>query len=128
MGGIAWPLILPKLFDKVGYAWATRIVGFLCLVLLVPSCVFVVPRLPPRKGNLGNEDFKAMFQDKGYLIFVGAMFFVLWGLFIPFYYIPIYGLSHGMSQRMSDNLVVTLNAGSLVGRVISGFVADKTGR
>ena len=69
-----------------------------------------------------------MFRDKGYIVFVGSMFFVLWGLFVPFYYIPLYGLAHNMSHFMANNLVVTLNAGSLAGRILSGLTADKLGR
>ena len=49
-------------------------------------------------------------------------------MFIPYYYLPTYGLAHGMSSYMAQNLLATLNAGSLVGRISSGIFADTLGR
>lgn len=56
------------------------------------------------------------------------MFFVLWGMFIPFFYLPTYGQAHGMSESAANNLLAYLNAGSLVARVVTGFIADRFGR
>lgn len=129
IGGIAWPLILNRLFQTVGFGWALRIVGFICLALLVPSCFLVVPRVPPQKQDtISGPEVAAMFKDVPFMAFVFGMFFVMWGMFIPMYYLPFYGLEHGMSGTMSNNLIAILNAGSLVGRVISGVLADKYGR
>lgn len=129
IGGICWPFMLERLFDATGFAWTVRITGFTCLALLTPSCFLVVPRLPPRKSAKVNlKDFKEMFTDLRYTLLTAAMFFVFWGMFVPFYYLPTYGLARGMSLHMANNLLVTLNAGSFVGRIVSGISADKLGR
>lgn len=128
IGGICWPFMLERLFDAIGFAWTVRTAGFMCLALLSLSCFLVVPRLPPRKSaEVKLSDIKEIFADWRYTLLTAAMFFVFWGMFIPFYYLPTYGLAHGMSPYMANNLLATLNAGSFVGRIVSGVLADKLG-
>ncbi|KAL3954332.1 hypothetical protein ACCO45_012288 [Purpureocillium lilacinum] len=57
-----------------------------------------------------------------------GVFFLEWGLFIPFSYLASYTLDHGSSPRFSYMLLSLLNAGGLFGRWISGYFADKIGR
>ena len=129
LGGIAWPLILERLFKQVGFAWALRITGFICLALLIPCCFMVVPRTRPGpKQTIPKAEINAIFKDAGFMLLVVGMFFVMWGMFIPFYYLPVYGTTHGMSWYMGNVLISILNAGSLVGRIVSGLAADKFGR
>ena len=129
VGGICWPFMLDRLFGTIGFAWTVRIGGFICLALLAPSCLLIRPRFPPRKSmELSMTDIKIIFADRRYSLLTAAMFFVFLGMFIPFYYLPSYGLAHGMSLGMSNNLLAILNAGSFVGRIISGIMADKLGR
>ena len=78
--------------------------------------------------QLSMTDIKTIFADRRYNVLTAAMFFVFLGMFIPFYYLPSYGLAHGMSLDMSNNLLAILNAGSFAGRIISGVLADKLGR
>lgn len=46
IGGIVFPLMLQNLFPKVGWGWATRIQGFVFVVLLVLANLLVRSRLP----------------------------------------------------------------------------------
>ncbi|KAL8818970.1 MAG: hypothetical protein Q9223_002511 [Gallowayella weberi] len=129
IGGICWPLMLERLFVQVGFAWTVRTAGFMCLALLAPSCLLIKPRLPPRKSaDVKAGDIKDSFADIRYVLLTAAMFFIFWGMFIPFYYLPSYGLAHGMSLYMANNLLATLNAGSFAGRIVSGILADRLGR
>ena len=128
LGGICWPFILQGLFSSVGFPWGMRITGFICLAFLIPACLLVVPRLPPKQSQVTKKDLSDAFKDPRYSLLVVAMFFVFWGMFLPFYYLPLYGLSHHMTVDMANNLVATLNAGSFVGRLASGLLADKFGR
>ena len=129
VGGICWPFMLERLFGQIGFASTVRAAGFICLALLIPPCLLVKPRLPPRKGvKVSFRTVKEIFTDRTYIILTAAMFFVFWGMFIPFYYLPSYGLAHGMSLAMANNLLAILNAGSFVGRLVSGLMADRFGR
>ncbi|KAH8435085.1 MCT family MFS transporter [Aspergillus melleus] len=129
LGGIAWPLILDRLFGAVGFPWALRIVGFVSLGLLAPACLMVVPRLPPTKASdVPKAEVMAIFKDARFLLLVAGMLFVMWGMFIPFYYLPLYARQQGVDSVFANDLIAILNAGSLVGRVVSGGLADKMGR
>ena len=129
LGGMAWPLIIDRLLHAVGFGWALRIVGFLSLVLLAPACFMVVPRLPPRKGSaIPKEEMNAVFKDVTFWLLVVGMLFVMWGMFIPFYYVPLYAEEYGLDPTFANDLITILNAGSLVGRLASGALADKIGR
>lgn len=129
LGGIAWPLILERLFHAVGFPWAMRIVGFISLALLLPACFMVVPRSWPRRiGNIPREDVIAGLKDIRYWLTVAGMLFVMWGMFIPFYYIPLFAMDNGIDASFANALISILNVGSFVGRIVSGALADKVGR
>ncbi|BCS24870.1 MCT family MFS transporter [Aspergillus puulaauensis] len=129
LGGIAWPLILERLFHAVGFPWAMRIVGFISLALLLPACFMVVPRSSPRRSeSIPREDVIAGLKDIRYWLTVVGMLFVMWGMFIPFYYIPLFAMDNGIDASFANALISILNVGSFVGRIVSGALADKVGR
>ncbi|EAW11591.1 putative monocarboxylate permease [Aspergillus clavatus NRRL 1] len=51
LGGVMFPLVLDHLAARVGFAWATRIVGLITLCLLIPGCVLVRARLPRKPSG-----------------------------------------------------------------------------
>lgn len=53
---------------------------------------------------------------------------MMFGLFTPFFYLPSYAVSRGMSAELASFLVAILNAASFFGRVIPGVLGDKWGR
>ncbi|THC92561.1 hypothetical protein EYZ11_007949 [Aspergillus tanneri] len=57
-----------------------------------------------------------------------GLFLVFWAVFVPFYFIPGYAQSISITVDMSYYLISILNAGSLVGRLLSGVVANRIGR
>ncbi|KAG8527857.1 uncharacterized protein KY384_006773 [Bacidia gigantensis] len=50
------------------------------------------------------------------------------GMFIPFTFIVVEALAHGMSNRMANYLVPILNGASIIGRTVPNALADKVGR
>lgn len=129
LGGIAWPLILERLFHAVGFPWAIRIVGFISLALLLPACFMVIPRsLPKGSAGIPKEDVIAGLKDIRYWLTVVGMLFVMWGMFIPFYYIPLFAIDKGIDSSFANALISILNVGSFIGRIVSGALADQVGR
>lgn len=49
-------------------------------------------------------------------------------MFLPFNFLPLYGIKHGMSPDLANYLIAVLNAASIFGRIIPGYVGDKMGR
>lgn len=129
LGGIVFPLTLQALFPKIGWAWSTRVVGLINLILLIFANLFIKSRLPPRKATKENilPDFR-IFRDPIFALTTVGVFFVEWGLFVPLTYLSSYALAHGMSTSFSYQIIAILNVGSCFGRYFPGLVADKVGR
>jgi cyanate permease len=133
LGGICWPLILDHLFDTIGFPWAVRVAGFICLGVLVPSCWLIIGRKSQLSGSQADLsapklDLATILQDAKYVVFSVGMFIGLWGMFPFFFYLPVYGHLYGMDEDESGNLVTYLHIGSLVSSIVIGFAADKLGR
>lgn len=129
VGGVLFPLVLQSLFPKVGFAWATRVVALICLILVATACVLIRSRLPKKpasKENVLPDIF--IFREPKFALTTAAIFFVEWGLFIPLSYISSYALAHGVSEKFSYQMLAILNAGSFFGRWLPGFFADHLGR
>ncbi|KKZ63734.1 hypothetical protein EMCG_01968 [[Emmonsia] crescens] len=128
LGGIIFPLALQKLFYTVGFAWATRIIGFVVIFCCAVAVILVRSRLPPKPGQTVIPSL-SIFRDQSYLSLTLGIYFMEWALFVPIAYLTSFALSTGaMTQEMSYQLIAIMNAGSCIGRLASGYVADKLGR
>ena len=131
LGGVLLPVVFRAAYPQLGFPWACRILGFMIFVLLIPANIFLKSRLPPRKPTLRDvlPGFSIFLDGDGALAFATAGFFLMeLSLFIPLAYITSYAISAGLSQEFSYNVIAILNAASVVGRTLPGFIADKVGR
>ena len=139
-----YPIMLRRLFQLVGFAWATRISAFLCLVACGIACLTVSYR--PNKHTSSWFSPKS-FSDTRYLLLIVACAFIslgtsctsftlnpkltlcaCTGLFIPNFYIVSYSIDHNISSDVSFYVLSILNAGGVVGRILPPFLSDKFGR
>uniref|UniRef100_A0A0B7KPJ7 Major facilitator superfamily (MFS) profile domain-containing protein n=1 Tax=Bionectria ochroleuca TaxID=29856 RepID=A0A0B7KPJ7_BIOOC len=138
IGGIVFPLLLQFLLGEngVGFAWSCRILGFILLVLCAAANLFVRSRLSApvnddeKKKSRGHSVWPdlTILRSRGFASSAVGIFFMEWGLFVPITYIISYAKSHGSSDAESSVLLASLNAGSVLGRFLPGFLADKLGR
>lgn len=77
IGGIVFPLMLQNLFPKVGWGWATRIQGFVFVVLLVLANLLVRSRLPPKPNQSIMPDFM-IFRQLNFALVTAGTFFMEW--------------------------------------------------
>ncbi|CAL8584491.1 hypothetical protein XPA_010084 [Xanthoria parietina] len=126
-GGIIFPLALEALFPKVGFAWSVRLLALIFLVLLVIANLLIRTRLPPTSGGSVWPDFR-IFEDVTFALTTAGVFFVEWGLFVPLSFLSSYALANGVNTTFSYQLLAILNAGSVFGRAVPGYVADRLGR
>lgn len=126
LGGVIFPIALNNLFQiqSIAFGWGVRIVGFIILALLAIACATVRRRLPPRKGNIL---VLSAFRDPSYILTIASLFFLIWGMFTPFFYIETYATYRGMSPRLASYMLSILNAASIIGRIIPGLLADHFG-
>ena len=131
IGGVILPLVFRATYPKLGFPWACRMLAFIILVLLIPANIFLRSRLPRRKPTFREvlPDFSIFLDGDGALAFATAGFFLMeLSLFIPLAYITSYAISAGLSQSFAYNVIAILNAASVVGRSLPGFIADRVGR
>ncbi|KAF2786233.1 MFS general substrate transporter [Melanomma pulvis-pyrius CBS 109.77] len=128
LGGIIFPLMLQKLFPMVGFAWATRIMGFVFIFCCIVAVSLIRSRLPPKPGQSVMPDLR-IFRDRSYLLLTLGIYFMEWGLFVPITYLTSFATSTGaIDPAFSYQLIAIMNAGSCIGRWAPGYIADKLGR
>ncbi|KAK0387920.1 hypothetical protein NLU13_4165 [Sarocladium strictum] len=126
IGGVVYPLMLSRLFDSIGYAWAVRVLALICLVCCCVGILLVRSRLPPAVNASPHPDFK-IFKQIPFLYLSLGIFLLEFSLFIPLAYISSYALSEGFDSEFAFNLIPILNASSVVGRALPGWYADVIG-
>jgi MFS family permease len=88
IGGIIFPLMLQKLFPTVGFAWATRILGFILLFILTIANLLVRSRLPrkPMASLKSVSPDLTVFKDLPFAFVSLGIFLMEWGIFVPLTY------------------------------------------
>ena len=126
LGGIIYPIVFRQLQPSIGFGWATRVIAFIMLATLMLSLVGMKQRVAPAsKRRLFDP---AALKEMPYLFFSLGSLFGFMGLYVPFFYIQLYAVEKGiMSESLALYLLSVLNAGSVFGRVIPNFFADRTG-
>ncbi|GAP84976.2 putative mfs mcp solute carrier family 16 (monocarboxylic acid transporters) member 10 [Rosellinia necatrix] len=126
VGGIVYPLIVRELIPKLGFAWTTRVIGFLNLGLLSFAFVFMRPRLPPRKS--GPIVDLGAFKDPRFVGFLISSFFAYWANYYTFYYIGSYGTQAlKLSYSSASVLIIVINGVGVPVRILVPMVADRVG-
>ncbi|KAL0944895.1 monocarboxylate permease-like protein [Colletotrichum truncatum] len=127
IGAIIYPIVLSKLLNdsSIGFGWSVRITGFIMVPAIIFSLFTVKARLPPRQTNFL---LLSAFKDKLYVTLIPSLFFLFIGMFVPLFYLPTYGIYHGMSESLASYLVAMINAASIFGRILPGIMGDKVGQ
>lgn len=126
VGGVIFPLIMVFMAPRVGFPWAIRTVGFLCVAASVGACMLLKKRLPPNKKAGAAIDLKAL-ADPKFGMTALAVFLIEFAVFIPYTYICSYALHEGMDLQTSLLLNALVNAGAIPGRALPGYLADRFG-
>jgi predicted MFS family arabinose efflux permease len=119
--------MLQNLIPKIGFAWATRCIGFIYIFLCIIANFLIKSRLPRAKNASVNPDFR-IFKDLAFAVTVLGVFLLEFALFIPLTYISSYAIYKGFSEAFSYQILTILNVGSVFGRWVPGYYADRLGR
>ncbi|KAI9369952.1 major facilitator superfamily domain-containing protein [Aspergillus egyptiacus] len=130
LGGIIFPIMITRVTPALDFGWAMRICAFTSLFLLLISNLTVRSRLTHRKKSplCHPLDFIRPLREFPFVVTSGATFFLYWGLFLPFAFIPTQAQRYGMSEYLASYLLAILNAGSIIGRILPSYIADHLGR
>ncbi|KAJ1325704.1 MFS transporter MCT family aspergillic acid transporter [Microdochium nivale] len=126
--GVILPIMLTKLSERLGFPWAMRCVAFTLLALCIVASLAVKSRLPPVRKPVSLSDYTAPFGEFPMVMAMAGYFFFFLGMFLPFNFLIIQAQQNGISQTLVPYIIPILNAASIPGRIIPGFLADRFGR
>ncbi|KAJ3842778.1 major facilitator superfamily domain-containing protein [Lentinula raphanica] len=128
VGGIIWPILLNQLDQKATFGNANRAAGAVAGVLLLCANLLMKPRPAESKSLAGVQlGIKSVFRDVAYMVSIGSACLVSLGLFFPYFYLQLYAVNQGVAPRLAFYTLAILNAGSIVGRLVPNFFADRVG-
>ncbi|KAH7340048.1 major facilitator superfamily domain-containing protein [Pyrenochaeta sp. MPI-SDFR-AT-0127] len=125
-GGVIYPIVFHKLLPKIGFAWTTRVLGFIVLgTLSVPNACMKMRVLPAKSRSL--LDLKA-FSIPAYSLQVCGFFCGFVGLYVPFFYAQLYALQrHITNENLAFYLLAVMNSTSTFGRILPNIFSDTIG-
>ena len=125
-GGVIFPIVFRQLYPKIGFAWATRVLGFISLATCLFSVCVMKPRVMPTHKRKMHD--LAAFKELPYALFNIGMFFGFIGFYAAPYYIGPYAHQTGITDvNLAFYLLPILNAASVAGRIVPNFLTDIVG-
>ncbi|CVK85619.1 related to monocarboxylate transporter [Fusarium mangiferae] len=128
IGGVIFPIMVSRLLPLVGFGWTMRVIAFIILLGAILSMATIRSNRVHIPTPFNIRTYITPLKDARFVLLCLALTIFGFGLFLPFNFIPLEGLSIGMSWGLSIYSIVTLNAVSVFGRILPGFLADKFGR
>ncbi|KAJ3782744.1 MFS general substrate transporter [Lentinula aff. detonsa] len=127
VGAVVYPIMINHLFNgSSGFAWGVRAVSFLDLGLLVFANLIMKTRLPPRNKdpNAKPVNTRAILTDTPFWIALFGILLAFWGLFVPFFYIQTFAVTHNLPGFLQTYALSILNAAGFFGRTLPMFISD----
>lgn len=139
VGGAIFPVMLRSLFPKLGFVWSMRIFSLISLMCLTISIILSKERINNSakyaSETMGQRtmayiaafDFKALKELNFVFCALGALFAEASTVSLLTYFAS-YALKRGFTMDDAYLLVTVVNAGTIPGRFITGYLADRLGR
>ncbi|KAL2218741.1 putative MFS monocarboxylate transporter [Thermoascus aurantiacus ATCC 26904] len=126
IGGVVYPIMFNQLQMKIGFPWATRVLGFVSLgTLCVSLSVLRMRFMPTEKRKLIQL---SAFKELPYVLFCVALFLGFLGFYNFLVYVESYAIDTGIvDDNLGFYLVSMLNAASTFGRIVPNLLADYVG-
>ncbi|KAL6883171.1 MFS general substrate transporter [Trichoderma longibrachiatum] len=124
LGGATTSFFLDALIQRLGTAWAYRILGFVTLATGLPAAWLVKERSPVKTASFIEW---RLFRDLEFVIIFAAGAIATFPLLVPPFFIPMYSRSVGLSSSTGAGLLAGFNLSSAAGRILCGFFCDKFG-
>ncbi|KAF2197102.1 major facilitator superfamily transporter [Delitschia confertaspora ATCC 74209] len=125
VAGVVYPFMMRELIQRVGFAWAVRILAFVITATLLVSLVTLKPHTAMKKHAPLFQ--MRLLRDTPYTLFILAYAFMVAGVYVPYFYIQNYALDLGIDDDMTFNIVSIMNAATFFGRFPYNYLADSYG-
>ncbi|KAJ3352297.1 hypothetical protein GGF32_003828 [Allomyces javanicus] len=144
-GGLFWERFARRLLPRLGVAWTLRATGGALLILLLAALALMHARIPPRKPVASSTKSPLLdghppsvvkrpplwhaFRDPIFrALFISRLLIPL-SYLCPFFFLAIYvaEVCPTHTPAFASTLLAVINICSIVGRIVTGWVADKLG-
>ncbi|KAI0260447.1 MFS general substrate transporter [Gloeopeniophorella convolvens] len=126
LGGIVFPIAFRNLTVAVGFPWTMRIIALIMTLTLGIANLTMKRRLPPKVIPGGTFNLR-QFRSMAFCLFILGGFLSYLGLYTVLTFINSSAPSQGIPTGMSPYLVSIASVGLAAGRVVGGWLADRTG-
>ncbi|KAF8202013.1 major facilitator superfamily domain-containing protein [Mycena galopus ATCC 62051] len=127
LGGVIWPIVLNQLNKRTSFQNAVRATGAIAGVLLIFANALMKTKIPPTGTMVLKPKLKVILMDLAFMSSIGGAFIVGLGLFFPYFYLQLYAVDKGIDENVAFYILAIMNAGSVGGRILPNFVADRVG-
>jgi hypothetical protein len=143
LGGTVICFVLEGLIQKLGVAWAFRVIGFMTLCTGLPAAWLIKDRAPIKTNTFIewyvssasstvlspriNLRLRGLFRDIRFTFLFIAGAVGTFPLFVPPFFLPLYTNSLGLSSSAGAGFVAAFNFSSAIGRLLCGFGSDTIG-
>ncbi|KAL6915278.1 hypothetical protein FSST1_006773 [Fusarium sambucinum] len=129
VGGIIYPIIFTNLQPRIGFAWTTRVLGFVTLAELIGALAIM---LPATRGKLSHKVRSLLdptaFRDPAFMAFCLALFLMWIAYWVPFFLLPLYAqFKAGASSELAFYVLVICNAATIPGRYLAVPMSNRFG-
>lgn len=124
LGGAVMSIATNVMIEKYGVEWAFRISGIVLAATALPAAWLIKERTPLQPAAFIDW---TLFRQSNFAILFLASAIGVFPLFVPPFFIPLYGRSMGLSSSTGAALLAGFNFSSAVGRIISGHLCDILG-
>ncbi|KAI7868408.1 major facilitator superfamily domain-containing protein [Spinellus fusiger] len=130
IGGLAMPLLVAILNDKLGVEWCFRVLGFINIGVGLLTCIMFRERPGETKTCPRLRDIVdfSILKDFNFLLWCIADIFLEGAYYVPFFFCHVpYATYLGLSPDKGSITVALVSGLSSIGRIIAGLIADKLG-
>lgn len=128
LGGVVFPTMLSRLLPSIGFGWSLRISGFIVLAMLIVANLTVRSRIAPVPRPVKLTDYIDPFSEVPFILLMLAACCGFFAMFVPINYVIVEAQEDGVDRDLAGYLLTILNAASLPGRILPGYLGDKLGR
>lgn len=127
MGGLIYSLATQAMIQRLGLAWAFRILGIVTFVVNT-ICANLLRDRNKQVGSRHSAFHFPLIKRPEFLLFLGWGIFSMLGYVVLLFSLPNYALSVGLTAHQGSVIGALLNLGQGLGRPVVGIVSDHCGR
>ncbi|KAJ1956612.1 hypothetical protein EC988_001259, partial [Linderina pennispora] len=126
VGGMVFSEAAHQMMNSIGYRWSLRVLGLVIAAISGSVSLVYKPRVSaPKSGNA--KLLYMLCKDPRFLCIGGAVTLINMGYFEPPLYVPTAAVKETGMRSTASNIVLVFNAGTTVGRILSGPISAVLG-